>query len=323
MRIFSGIQPTGILHIGNYFGAVRRWVELQETAECLYCVVDYHALTSETARPEELSGAWRELVLDLMACGIDPQRSILFRQSHVPEHTELCWILSCLTSFGDLARMTQFKEKARGQEFVNVGLFIYPVLQAADILLYRADHVPVGEDQVQHLELARRIARRFNGRYGEVFPEPEPLVGAGARIMSLADPGRKMSKSAGPGHVVGLFDPEDEIRAKLRTAVTDTGLAPGQDMSPGVANLFRLLELVAPDEVVRGFKGDHAAGRLMYRNLKASLQEHLLATLAPLQERRRELAATVDVEAVLEDGAERARGIARPVIAEVRARVGL
>ncbi len=323
MRIFSGIQPTGVLHIGNYLGAVRRWVELQETAECLYCVVDYHALTSEASSPDELGGAWRGLVLDLMACGIDPDRAILFRQSDVPEHTELCWILSCVTSFGDLARMTQFKEKSRGQQFVNVGLFIYPVLQAADILLYLADHVPVGEDQLQHLELARRIARRFNGRYGEVFPEPEPLLGEGARIMSLADPERKMSKSAGPEHVVGLFDPEDEIRAKVRTAVTDTGLTPGQDMSPGVANLFRLLELVAPGEVVEAFKGDHAAGRLMYRDLKASLQEHLLTTLAPLRERRRELAVSVDVEAVLAGGAERARAIARAVIADARQCVGL
>ncbi|MCR4391888.1 MAG: tryptophan--tRNA ligase [Candidatus Acetothermia bacterium] len=323
MRIFSGIQPTGELHIGNYFGAIRQWVELQEGNDCIYCIVDYHALTNEDTVPDELRRARRELALDLLACGIDPERAILFLQSDVPEHTELAWILGCVTSFGDLSRMTQFKQKAAEQEFVNGGLFYYPVLQAADILLYRADHVPVGEDQVQHLELARRIARRFNYRFGQYFPEPEPILGKGARIMSLADPERKMSKSAGPDHCVGLMEPEESIKRKVRSAVTDVGLIPGQDMSPGVANLFTILELVAPAEVVEGLRAEHRQGKLLYKNLKETLFTHLMAMLRPIRERRRELLAPGKVDEVLAAGAERARGIAREVMGEVRARVGL
>lgn len=323
MRIFSGIQPTGELHIGNYFGAIRRWVELQEGNSCIYCIVDYHALTNEETVPAELRRARRELALDLLACGVDPERSILYVQSSVPEHTELCWILGCVASYGDLTRMTQFKQKSADQEFVNCGLFYYPVLQAADILLFRADHVPVGEDQVQHLEEARRIARRFNFRFGATFPEPEPILGEGARIMSLADPGRKMSKSAGPDHYLGLMEPEDSIRKKVRSAVTDVGLTPGQGMSPGVANLFALLELVAPAEVVEGFRRDHRAGVLLYRDLKEALFTHLMDALRPIRERRRELVARGMGEEILAAGAERARAMARETMREVRARVGL
>lgn len=325
MRIFSGIQPTGTgeLHIGNYFGAIRRWVELQEGNETIYCIVDYHALTSEDTTADGLRQARRELALGLLSCGIDPEKSVLYVQSDVPEHTELCWILGCVASYGDLTRMTQFKEKAAKEEFVNGGLFYYPVLQAADILLYKADHVPVGEDQLQHLEEARRIARRFNFRFGETFPEPEPIVGEGARIMSLADPQRKMSKSAGPEHYIGILEPEESVRKKVRTAVTDVGLTPGQAMSPGVANLFLLLDLVAPREVVEGFRRDHAAGKLLYRDLKEALFTHLMATLRPIQERYRELQGRGDVDEVLASGAERARRIARATMAEVRERVGL
>lgn len=323
MRIFSGIQPTGVLHLGNYFGAIRQWVELQEGNECIYCIVDYHALTNEDTEPDELRRARRELALDLIACGIDPERTILFVQSDVPEHTELCWILGCVTSYGDLTRMTQFKQKAAEQEFVNGGLFYYPVLQAADILLYLADHVPVGEDQLQHLELARRIARRFNYRFGRLFPEPQPILGKGARIMSLADPDRKMSKSYGPEHYVGLMEPEDSIRKKIRSAVTDIGLTPGQEMSPGVANLFTILELVAPQEVVEELRREHREGKLLYKHLKEVLYEHLMKTLAPIRERRAELAAREDIDEVLAAGADRARKIAREVLGEARARVGL
>lgn len=323
MRIFSGIQPTGVLHLGNYFGAVKQWVELQEGNFCIYCIVDYHALTNEGAVPTELRKNRRELALDLLACGIDPERSILFVQSDVPEHTEVCWILGCVTSFGDLARMTQFKEKAKGQEFVNSGLFYYPVLQAADILLYLADHVPVGEDQLQHLELSRRIARRFNSRFGPFFPEPEPILGKAPRLMSLADPSQKMSKSYGPEHYIGLMEPEEEIRRKIRTAVTDMGLTPGQPMSPGVANLFTLLELVAPAEVVEDFRRAHHEGTLLYRDLKEAVFCHLMEALRPIRERRRELAEKGEVEEILAAGAERARKIAKEVIREVRARVGL
>jgi len=323
VRIFSGVQPTGELHLGNYFGAIQRWAELQQGNDCIYCIVDYHALTNEDTQPSELRLARRSLALDLIACGIDPERSILYVQSDVPEHTELCWILGCVASYGDLARMTQFKQKAAEQEFVNGGLFYYPVLQAADILLFRADHVPVGEDQVQHLEEARRIARRFNFRFGQTFPEPEPILGEGARIMSLADPGSKMSKSAGPDHYIGLMEPEGTIRKKVRSAVTDVGLTPGQEMSPGVASLFSLLELVAPAYVVAGFREDHQGGKLLYKDLKESLFTHLMATLRPIRGRRQELEAKGTGDDLLAAGAERARAIARETMRMVRARVGL
>ncbi|HDI11858.1 MAG TPA: tryptophan--tRNA ligase [Candidatus Acetothermia bacterium] len=323
MRIFSGIQPTGVLHLGNYFGAIKQWVELQEGNECFYCIVDYHALTNEGSRPDELRRAKESLALDLLACGIDPEKSVLFVQSDVPEHTELCWILGCVTSYGDLTRMTQFKQKAKEQEFVNAGLFYYPVLQAADILLYLADHVPVGEDQLQHLELSRRIARRFNYRFGDFFPEPQPILSKGARIMSLTDPSRKMSKSYGPEHYIGLMEDEESIYRKIRSAVTDVGLTPGQEMSPGVANLFTILELVAPAEVVEDFREKHRAGKLLYKDLKETLYRYLMEALAPIRERRRELEARGEIEEILAAGAERARKIAREVIREVRARVGL
>lgn len=323
MRIFSGIQPTGELHIGNYFGAIARWVDLQNENSCIYCIVDYHALTNEDTVPEELRLARRELALGLLACGVDPEQAVLYVQSDVPEHTELCWILGCVASYGDLTRMTQFKQKSAEQEFINSGLFYYPVLQSADILLYKADHVPVGEDQVQHLEEARRIARRFNFRFGDTFPEPEPILGEGARIMSLADPEQKMSKSAGLEHYIGLMEPEESIRKKVRSAVTDVGLAPGQVMSPGVANLFALLELVASAGIVEGFRRDHAAGKLLYRALKESLFTHLMDALRPIRERRRELDEKGTGDEILAAGAERARAIARETMREVRARVGL
>lgn len=323
MRIFSGIQPTGDLHLGNYFGAIRQWVELQQENDCIYCIVDYHALTSEHTRPEELRQARRELALGLLACGINPDRSVLFAQSDVPEHTELCWILGCVTSYGDLTRMTQFKQKAAEEEFVNGGLFYYPVLQAADILLYRADHVPVGEDQLQHLELARDIARRFNFRFGEFFPEPQPILGKAARIMSLADPTKKMSKSLGPEHCIALMEPEESIRRKVRTAVTDVGLTPGQAMSPGVENLFTLLELSTPANIVEELREQHQKGKLLYRDLKATLADQLIAILRPIRERRQELVARGEIEQILAGGAERARRIARETMRQVRALVGL
>jgi len=325
-RLFSGIQPTGTLHIGNYFGAVRHWAALQADHECVYCVVDYHAITDEI-NPSLLRSASRSMALDLMACGIDPERSIIFVQSAVPEHTELAWILGCVTSYGDLSRMTQFKEKSAGTEFVSAGLFAYPVLQAADILLYRADGVPVGEDQVQHLELSRRVARRFNARFGEFFPEPEAIVGKGARIMSLADPTQKMSKSAGEAHYVGVMEEEASIRKKVRSAVTDVGLTPGADMSPGVANLFEILELSTTlsekTSIVAELRQEFAAGNLMYSRLKDSVFEHLMAVLRPIQTRRAELDASGMVDKTLAEGAEKARAIAQANIATVRELAGL
>jgi len=320
--VFSGIQPTGTLHIGNYFGAIRNWASLQKDHDCIYCIVNYHAITIDVD-PKALPEASRAMALDLMACGIDPERSILFLQSAVPEHTELAWILDCVTSYGDLQRMTQFKDKSEGRDFVSVGLFNYPVLQAADILLYKAGGVPVGEDQVQHLELARRIARRFNSRFGELFPEPEPIVGKGARIMSLADPTQKMSKSAGESHYVGVMEKESSIQKKVRSAVTDIGLTPGSTMSPGVANLFEVLELSAPAAVVARLRTDFSAGTLLYSHLKDAVFESLMATLRPIQERRALLEASGRVEEILADGGERARSIAKKTIASVREMAGL
>lgn len=325
-RVFSGIQPTGTLHVGNYFGAVRNWAAMQDDYDCIISIVDYHAITIEVD-PEELRRASRAMALDLLACGIDPDRTILFLQSDVPAHAELGWILGCVTSYGDLTRMTQFKDKSDANEFVSAGLFTYPVLQAADILLYRADGVPVGEDQVQHLELSRRIARRFNSRFGELFPEPEPIVGRGARIMSLSDPNAKMSKSAGDPHYVGVMEDEASIRKKVRSAVTDTGLEAGVEMSPGVANLFEILELssetLGDTSVVAELRADFDRGALMYSRLKDETFERLMGVLRPIQQRRAQLEAAGDVVPILQDGARRARTIAAETIAEVRARVGL
>jgi tryptophanyl-tRNA synthetase len=321
-RVFSGIQPTGTLHIGNYFGAIRNWVAFQEDHDCIYCIVDYHAITVEVD-PKVLRSSSLNMALDLLACGIDPERSILFVQSAVPEHTELAWIFGCVTSYGDLTRMTQFKDKSAGRKFVSAGLFNYPVLQAADILLYRAEEVPVGEDQVQHLELSRRIARRFNSRFGEFFPEPAPLLPRrGARIMSLADPEKKMSKSAGEAHYVGVMEDEASIRKKIRSAVTDIGPR-GKEMSPGVANLFEILELAADPETAAALRKEYDAGTLMYSHLKDVVFESLMRVLRPIQERRAELAAAGEVEEILAAGAERARRIARENMRQVRELVGL
>ncbi len=320
-RVFSGIQPTGTLHIGNYFGAIRNWVALQDTHECIYCIVDYHAITVEV-NPKVLHEASLNMAIDLISCGIDPEKAILFVQSAVPEHTELAWIFSCVTSYGDLTRMTQFKDKSAGKKFVSAGLFNYPVLQAADILLYRAEEVPVGEDQIQHLELSRRIARRFNSRFGKFFPEPAPIVGKGARIMSLADPTQKMSKSAGEAHYVGVMEDEASIRKKVRSAVTDLGPR-GDEMSPGVANLFEILELTADQETVSGLRAEYAAGTLMYSHLKDIVFESLMRVLRPIQARRAELVSSGNIEEILAAGADRARKIARENIEKVREMVGL
>jgi len=325
-RVFSGIQPTGTLHVGNYFGAVRNWAAMQDEYDCIIGIVDYHAMTIEVD-PEELRRASRAMALDLIACGVDPERTILFVQSDVPTHAELAWILGCVTSHGDLTRMAQFKDKSAGKQFVSAGLFTYPILQAADILLYRAQGVPVGEDQVQHLELSRRIARRFNGRFGEFFPEPEPIVGKGARIMSLSDPSMKMSKSAGEQHYVGVMEDEASIRKKVRSAVTDVGLEAGAEMSPGVENLFEILELSAEitgdASIVAELRSEFAEGGLMYSRLKDEAFERLMAVLRPIQQRRAELDASGDVAEVLRNGARRAQAIAVKTITDVRRRVGL
>ena len=325
-RIVSGQKPTGRAHIGNYFGANRPWVELQEDAryECFFFIADYHAITVDWD-PEGLRQATIDMTLDLLACGLDPQRVVLFAQSHVSEHMELCWALNAFASYGDLTRMTQFKEVREEAEereaFVSAGLFDYPVLQAADILMYHAEKVPVGEDQVQHVELTRRVARRFNSYLGDYFVEPEWWLSEAPRIRSLADPEKKMSKSYGDKHVIGLMEDEDSIYEKVKSAVTDVG--PQADgMSPGIENLFRLLKLTAPPEVYDRLYGDYEGGSLKYVELKESLFEHLMATLRPVRDRRRQLTEP-DAREVLQRGAEKASAVARQTIREIRQRVGV
>lgn len=325
-RVFSGIQPTGTLHIGNYFGAIRNWAALQHEMSCIYGVVDYHAITIDVD-PQELRDASRAMALDLIAAGIDPELSIVVVQSHVPAHTELAWILGCVTSYGDLGRMTQFKDKSSKQQFISAGLLTYPILQAADILIYRADGVPVGEDQAQHLELSRRIARRFNGRFGEFFPEPEAIIRKGARIMSVADPERKMSKSEGENHYIGVFEDEPSIRRKVRSAVTDTGLEAGEEMSPGVANLFEILELsceeLGASALVAELESEFAAGELLYSRLKDVVFERLMDVLGPIREKRVALEGSGEIDEILAAGAKKAEVIAAKTMDEVRRLVGL
>jgi len=321
-RVFSGIQPTGAIHLGNYVGAVRNWVRLQDRLESYICIVDYHAITIPYDA-KEFPGRVFEAGLDLLASGIDPQKCVLFLQSTVPEHTELSWIFNSLASMGALERMTQFKEKSEQfRDNINAGLFTYPVLQAADILLYKAALVPVGEDQLQHLELSREIARRFNHHYGETFPEPKAELTSGARIMALNDPTRKMSKSI-PGSFISLSESPTEMRKKLMRAVTDAGPQEGE-MSPGVKNLFLLLEAFAPAETLRHFQEQYEAGTLRYGELKPAVADAVVAELGPIQERRAELAAHPErVWEALDYGAERARKIAVETMAEVRQKMGL
>ncbi len=332
-RALSCIQPTGTgqLHIGNYFGAIRNWVKLQDHFDCIYGVVDYHAITVEFD-PANLQKQSIDVATDLIACGIDPQRSIVMIQSHIPEHVELCWIFNCVAAYGDVQRMTQFKDKSDQQAYVTVGLFDYPVLQAADILVYRARAVPVGSDQDQHLELTRGIAQKFNKRFGKVFPIPytggelrRKLNLKGARIVSPADPERKMSKSYGDKHCIGVMEDEKSIFKKIRSAVTDIGPAAlNGEKSPGVANLFHLLELTAPTEVVEEFESQYRQGTLKYVRLKDAVHEHLMDELRPVRERKKELASDPELmKRILRDGADRARALASDTLSEVRRLLGV
>ena len=324
-RVFSGIQPSGTLHLGNYLGAVKNWVAMQDTHDCVYCAVDLHAITVRQQRAE-LRRNTIDLVNLFLASGIDPERSIVFVQSHVPAHTGLMWILNTITYMGELRRMTQFKDKTAGQEGESVGvaLFDYPVLQAADILLYQADAVPIGEDQKQHVELTRDVAERFNNAFGKAFVVPQPIIRTeGARVMSLDDPAKKMSKSAGSENsYIGLMDPPDVIRRKIRRAVTDSGTeVRGGPDKPALTNLLDIYSALAGDpvdEIVRRYEGKG------YADLKADLGEVVVSALAPIQERIRELEADKSYTLeVLKTGAERAEAIAVRTLAKVRERVGL
>lgn len=322
-KIFSGIQPSGTIHIGNYLGAIKHWVDLQHRYESTFCIVDYHAITMPY-EPEALPERVFDLAATLIAAGIDPERSTLFVQSMVPEHAELSWLFTCITSLGQLERMVQFKEKSGRQErgAVGAGLLCYPVLQAADILIHKATLVPVGEDQVQHIELTREIARRFNHLFGPLFPEPEAIIEKGARIMSLNDPTSKMSKSIPAGMVAVAAQP-DEIKRAVKRAVTDAGAERGDEMSPGVRNLFTLLEAFAAPETYQSFMDDYERGALRYADLKEALATAMVEGLTPIRERRAELLADrARLMDVLADGADRARRVAQATLREARERMG-
>ncbi len=322
--IFSGIQPTGKIHIGNYLGAIRQWVASQDEAVNYFCIVDLHAITI-LQDPLVLKAKIRELAALLLAAGIDPQRSTVFIQSHVSAHAELAWIMDCTTPMGWMERMHQYKEKSAGQkERVSVGLFSYPALMAADILLYNADRVPVGEDQKQHVELARDVAQRFNMLYGETFKLPEPFIpSVGARIMGLDDPTKKMSKSEmAPNHAVALLDPPESIRRKIARATTDSGVGVRFDESrPGLYNLLVIYEGFSGQsrsEIERHFEGQG------YSALKKELGELVIASLSPLQERYRQIASDpAELDHLLREGAEKARVIADAKLKVVKQKLGL
>lgn len=328
MRIFSGIQPTGTKHLGNYIGAIRQYVDGQDRGEALYCIVDLHAITV-AYDPAELRRSLYDLTALLLAAGLDPARCILFRQSDVPEHSELCWLLCSVTELGRLQRMHQFRDKSVLQrELVSAGLLVYPVLQAADVLAYRAQEVPVGEDQREHLELMRDVARRFNSRFGngkDVLAVPEHRIPeVGARIMDLQDPARKMSTTGGSEQgTVYILDEPSAIVKKLKSAVTDSGREIERSPEkPGVSNLIEILA-VAREATPEQIEADMREAR-GYGDLKTAVAEAVVEMLAPVRERYVELRADEQaLEAVLADGAERARAIAATTLLDVRERMGV
>jgi tryptophanyl-tRNA synthetase len=325
VRIFSGIQPTGRKHLGNYIGAIRQYVEGQDRGDpAIYCIVDLHAITVPWD-PEAVRESVYDTTAILVAAGLDPERCVLFRQSDVREHTELTWYLAALTAHGDLNRMTQFKEKsAKQRELVSAGLFFYPVLQAADVLAYKTDEVPVGEDQRQHIELTREIARRFNERFGEILVEPQLRVPeVGARIMDLQEPANKMSTTGGTetGTVLVLDDPKT-VTKKIKSAVTDSGSEVKRgEGKEGIANLIEILSVArgtTEEEIEREFEGSG------YGDFKGAVAEAVVDLLAPVRERYEELRPDeAALEATLSTGAEKARGIASGTLAEVRSAIGI
>ena len=324
-RVFSGIQPSGNLTVGNYLGALKNWVEIQDDHENFFCVVDLHVLTVPQD-PNVLRQKIREAAAIYLASGIDPGKSVVFRQSRVSEHAELAWLLNCIAKVGELSRMTQFKDKVQkgGADSASGGLFDYPVLMAADILLYNAHLVPVGEDQRQHLELTRTLARRFNNLYGETFVVPEPMIlKTGARVMALDDPTSKMSKSSAvPGSYVAILDDPDTVRRKIRRAKTDSGseITASPD-KPAIANLLDMYA-AATGRPVPDIEADYEGKG--YGDLKKDLGEVVVEALAPVRERALNLLDNPEkLDDLLESGAERARKVARPTLRDAWARMGL
>jgi tryptophanyl-tRNA synthetase len=322
-RVLSGVQPSGNLHIGNYLGALSNWVRIQHDFESIFCIVDLHAITV-FQKPDELRASIRDLAALFLAAGIDPKHSNIVVQSSVPAHAELAWLLTCVTPMGWLERMTQFKAKAALQESIGDGIFQYPVLMAADILLYQAAIVPVGEDQMQHLELTRDIAQRFNSLYGETFVMPETrLPAVGARIMGLDDPTAKMSKSAtGAGHAVALLDPPERIKKTIMRATTDSGSGVDfENMGPGVANLLNIFQ--AFGEWSDGQMRSHFTG-MRYGDLKKTVAEMVISKLEPLQARYREIIADPGyLDGVLRAGADAVTPVANATVRLAKQRMGL
>jgi len=324
MRVLSAIQPSGEIHIGNYLGAIKQWIELQRNNECIFFIVDLHAITVPYS-VSELKKRILEKTIAYLAAGVDPKKSIIFVQSQVKEHTELCWLLSTVTPLGDLQRMTQFKDKSKKyQESVNAGLLNYPILMAADILLYETELVPVGEDQVQHIELTREIARRFNERFGETFKIPEALLPKmGARIMSLQDPTKKMSKSDSIQTYISLFDNPEDIKKKIMTSQTDSGkeIKYNASSKPGISNLLTIYSLFSNKsikDIEKEFKGKG------YQAFKEKLAQLLIDKLEPFRRKKKELELKPSLlEQILEDGRKRAQIIASQTIQRVKKNMGI
>ncbi len=324
-RVFSGIQPSGTPHLGTYLGALKNWVSIQDDYDNYYCIVDLHALTTPQD-PKVLRHNVRESTAIYLAAGLDPEKSVIFRQSRVSEHTELAWLLDCVAKVGELSRMTQFKDKSRrgGAEAASVGLYAYPVLQAADILLYNAHLVPVGEDQRQHLELARTLARRFNGIYGETFVVPEIMIPeAGARVMALDEPSQKMSKSSPtPAGYVALLDEPDAIRRKIRRSRTDSGteIVASPD-KPAITNLLGIYAALSGEAIPELEARYEGRG---YGDLKKDLAEVVVEALSPIRERALELLDDPrELDGILEMGAEKARKVASSTLGDAWAKMGL
>ena len=323
MRVFSGIQPTGAKHIGNYIGAMRQYVTTQDEGDAFFCIVDLHSITTDYD-PRDLHDRTLDLAALLYAVGLDPDRCTLFCQSHVTAHPEAAWLLSAVTGFGQLGRMTQFKEKGDSKEFVSAGLFTYPVLMAGDILLYQTDIVPIGDDQRQHLELARDVAERFNSRYGETFKVPRAVYPkVGARIMDLQEPAKKMSTTGGtPQGTVLVLDEPDVIRKKFKTAVTDSGreIRYLPDQKPGVSNLIEILS-VAAGRAIPDIEADYDGKG--YGDLKTDVGEAVVELFRPMQERYAELRADEgELRRLLQVGADKARETSAPTLRQMYERMG-
>jgi tryptophanyl-tRNA synthetase len=324
MRIFSGIRPTGEIHLGNYLGAIKQWIDLQNQAECVFCIVDLHAVTTPY-QPSKLQAQIKELAIAYLAAGLNPDKCVLFVQSQVKEHAELAWLLGTITPMGELKRMTQFKDKSKQHpEYVNAGIFNYPLLMAADILLYKTDAVPIGKDQAQHVELTRAVSRYFNSQFGQTLKEPESLIPeTGAKIMSLAEPAKKMSKTGNPKGCINLFDEPEAIKKKIARAVTDTGeeIVFDAKKKPGISNLLTIQSLITAKPVTE--LEQEFAGK-SYSDFKKVVAQTLIDYLEPMRRKRKELLTRdLYIDDILKRGTHRAQTIATETMRDVKKSMGL